>query len=93
DVPSDNELDIVQFLKRFSQNRKYEQSKSSSGNDGIATTPEIISPQKTANFQKRTGPVASSGLLMRQLLSKLRLGIDLEPDGENENAAKAFMLA
>jgi hypothetical protein len=30
---------------------------------------------------------------MRQLLSKLRLGIDLEPDGENENAAKAFMLA
>lgn len=93
DVPSDNELDIAQFLKRFSQNRNYEQSKSSDGNDGIATRPETISPQKTVNSLERTGSVASSGMLMRQLLSKLRLGIDLEPDGKNENAAKAFMVA
>lgn len=93
DVPSDNELDIAQFLKRFSQNRNYEQSKTSSGNGGIATRPETISPQKSVNSLERTGSVASSGVLMRQLLSKLRLGIELKPDGENENSAKAFMVA
>ncbi len=86
DVPKDNELDISQFLKWFSNQRRYEPENHSPAENRAAPKPKFVSPAQTQNPRKQAdGRVSSSGELIKSLLSKIRAG--KLPDNANENPA------
>lgn len=92
DVPKDNELDISQFLKWFSNQRKPEQERHSPTENKVAPKPRFVSPAHSQNVHKQANDrVASSGELIKSLLSRIRAG--RSPDNTNENPALAAMVA
>ena len=92
DVPKDNELDISQFLKWFSNQRKPEPKNHSPAENRVSPKPRFVSPAQPENARKQAnGRVASSGELIKSLLSKIRAG--KSPDNANENPAMAALVA
>lgn len=88
DVPTDNELEISQFLHWFSNKRKYEQANHSFAENRTAPKLDFVSPVQL--HKQSEGHVASTGDLVNNLLSRLRTGIS---PSANNRAAMAVMVA